>query len=239
DLLSALAQQPTGKPMRLTIGIDDVVPKEIAQRLLDAALSLRQRVQITCREGTLEQLLTAVQSHEIDLVLSDSPVTPSLNLRAHNHRLGSCDVSWMAAPELARKLRRGYPGSLHGAPVLLPTADTAIRRSIDQWLDEHDVRPFIVGEFEDYALLRQFAQAGRGAAPAPDVLVEQFREESQLAVLGAIERVRAEFYAISTERKFKHPAAAAIRESAVRVFAAGARSGARQRVARKRSRATR
>lgn len=218
DLLSALAQRPTHKPMRVVAGIDDVVPKEIAQRLVNAALGLQQPVQLLCREGTLHELLRRLEVRELDVVLSDSPVTPSLNLRAYNHYLGGCDVSWMAAPALAKSLRAGFPQSLHGAPVLLPTSDTAIRRALDQWLDRHDVRPLIAGEFEDYALLREFARAGRGVAPVPSVLVKQLRRESGLRELGPARKVRGEFYAISMERNIKHPAVLAICKHAAAVF---------------------
>lgn len=218
DLLSALAQRPTHKPMRIVAGIDDVVPKEIAQRLVNAALGLAQPVQLLCREGTLHELLRRLELRELDVVLSDSPVTPSLNLRAYNHYLGGCDVSWMAAPALAKSLRAGFPKSLHGAPVLLPTSDTAIRRALDQWLDRHEVRPLIAGEFEDYALLREFARAGRGVAPVPSVLVKQLRRESGLRELGPARKVRGEFYAISMERTIKHPAVLAICKHAAAVF---------------------
>lgn len=218
DLLSALAHRPTERPMRLVVGIDDVVPKEIVQRLLEGALELKQPTQIVCREGTLEYLLAALRLHEVDVVLSDSPVTPSLNDRAYNHTLGACGESWMAAPAMAKSLRPGFPKSLHGAPILLPTADTAIRRSLDQWLDKQGVQPLIVGEFEDYALLREFARAGHGVAPVPDVLEAQFRKESGLALVGAASKVEAQFYAISMERRIKHPAVAAIYERAGKVF---------------------
>lgn len=220
DLLNALAYRPTRRSMRLAVGIDDVVPKEIAQRFIEPALALEQSIELSCREGTLETLVNALQVHELDLVLSDSPITPSLHLRAHNHQLGACAVSWMASPALAKQLRRGFPKSLQGAPLLLPTADTAIRRALDQWLDRQGVRPQIVGEFEDYALLREFARAGRGAAPVPNVLVKQFAKESGLTTLGPVRNVRAEFYAISLERKAKHPAVHAILERAPEVLAA-------------------
>jgi LysR family transcriptional activator of nhaA len=219
DLLNALAYRPTRKAMRLAVGVDDVVPKEIAQRFIRPALALTQPVQLACREGTLENLVNALQVHEVDVVLSDSPVTPSLHLRAYNHRLGACAVSWMSAPALAKGLRRKFPKSLNGAPLLLPTADTAIRRALDQWLDRHDVRPQIVGEFEDYALLREFARVGRGVAAVPNVLVDQFAKESGLVTLGPVRNVRAEFYAISMERKVKHPAVLAIFERAGDVLA--------------------
>jgi LysR family transcriptional activator of nhaA len=219
DLLNALAQRPTHKPLRLAVGIDDVVPKEIAQRLVDATLTLNQPAQLLCREGTLNELLKALELRELDVVLSDSPVTPSLNLRAYNHHLGGCEVSWMAAPALAKTLRPGFPKSLSGAPLLLPTSDTAIRRALDQWLDRHDVRPVIAGEFEDYALLREFARAGRGVAPVPSVLVEQLSQESGLRELGPARKVRGEFYAISMERSIRHPAVIAIHKRADAVFA--------------------
>src|SRR5688572_22603329 len=191
DLLNALAHRPTERPLRVVVGIDDVVPKEIAQRLLDAALDLEQPVQLVCREGTLEYLLGALRLHEVHLILSDSPVTPSVTDRAYNHLLGTCGGALMATPALAKALRPGFPKSLHGAPLLLPTADTAIRRSLDQWLDKQGIRPLILGEFEDYALLREFARAGRGVAPVPDVLTEQFRKESGLAMVGVTRNVQA------------------------------------------------
>jgi LysR family transcriptional regulator, transcriptional activator of nhaA len=218
DLLKALAQRPTSRPLRLVVGIDDVVPKEIAQRLVDGALGVHQPVQLVCREGTLEHLLAALLAHEVSVVLSDSPITPSLSMKAYNHPLGSCGASWMAAPALARVLRPGFPRSLDGAPVLLPTDDTAIRRALDQWLDKQNVRPVIVGEFEDYALLREFAREGRGAIPVPDVLRAQFRRDLGLMQLGPAKNVQAQFYAISMEPKIRHPAVTAILDCARKVF---------------------
>jgi LysR family transcriptional activator of nhaA len=218
DLLSALAQRPTHRPMRLAVGVDDVVPKEIVQRLLEGVLSLDHPVQLVCREGTLSHLMGALQVHELDVIISDAPATPSLNVRSFNHLLGSCGEAWMASPALAKRLSGNFPKSLNGVRMLLPTDDTAIRGSLDQWLDKQGVRPFIVGEFEDYALLREFARHGRGVAPVPEVLIEQFRKESGLVSLGAAGKVRAEFYAISTERKLKHPAVLAILDKAASLF---------------------
>jgi LysR family transcriptional activator of nhaA len=218
DLIEALEHRPTQRPMRLVVGIDDVVPKEIAHRLLEPALSIKQPVRIVCREGTLERLVADLAVHEIDVVLSDSPVMPTLNVRAYSHHLGTSEECWMATPALARTLRRGFPKSLDGVPVLLPTDDTAIRRALDQWLDQHNVRPILVGEFEDYALLREFARAGRGFAPVPAVLENEFRRRYKLARIGQARPVKAEFYAISLERKIKHPAVAALAENARQIF---------------------
>jgi len=218
ELIEALEHRPTHRPLRLVVGIDDVVPKEIAYRLLEPALGLKQPLRIVCREGTLERLAADLAAREIDLVISDASITPSLNVRAYNHHLGSCEESWMATPEIAKALRRGFPQSLNGAPVLLPTNDTAIRRALDLWFDRQDVRPIIVGEFEDYALLREFARAGHGFAPVPSVLEDQFRREFGLQTVGKAAGVEAEFFALTVERKIKHPAVAATVERGRRLF---------------------
>jgi len=210
DLLEALEQRPTTRPLRLVVGIDDVVPKEIAYRILKPVMALRRPVQLVCREGTLERLVADLAAHEVDVVLSDAPVTPQLNVRAYSHRLGTWDTVWMAAPALARALRRGFPRSLDGAPVLLPTDDTAIRRQLDLWLEKHETRPVRLGEFEDYALLREFARAGHGFAPVPSLLEEPFRREYGVARIGVATGVKSNFYAISVERRIRNPAVAAL-----------------------------
>ena len=220
DLVDALEHRPTRRPLRVVVGVDDVVPKEIACRLLEPALDLSQPVQLVCHEGTLDRLLADLAVHEIDLVLSDAPVTPSLAVRAYSHQLGACEELWMAMPALAKKLRKGFPKSLDGAPVVLPTDDTAIRRALDQWLDRQGVRPRLVGEFEDHALLCEFASSGRGAAPVPAVLREQFRRKYGFVPVGPAAGVEAQFFAISVERRIKHPAVAAIVQHGRRVFTA-------------------
>ena len=219
QLLEALEQRPSSRPLRLVVGIDDVLPKEIAHRIVEASLQMKQPVRIVCREGTLERLLADLAIHEIDVVLSDAPATPSLNVRAYSHALGSSKVYWMATPALARTLRRGFPQTLDGVPVLLPTDDTAIRRALDQWLDRQNVRPLLLGEFEDYAMLREFARAGHGFAPVPAVLEAQFRRQHGFVRIGMARGVKAEFYAISADRKIKHPAVAAMTQSARQLFA--------------------
>jgi LysR family transcriptional activator of nhaA len=218
DLLEALEHRPSARPLRLVVGIDDVVPKEVAYRILKPTLALKRPVRLVCREGTLERLVADLAVHEIDVVLSDAPVTPSLNVRAYSHSLGTCEALWMATPALAKTLRRGFPKSLDGVPVLLPTDDTAIRRSLDQWLEKQDVHPVMIGEFEDYAMLREFARAGHGFAPVPAILEDQFRREYGFARVGVVSGINAEFYAISVERKIKNPAVAAMTENAREAF---------------------
>jgi LysR family transcriptional activator of nhaA len=219
ELLDALEQRPSQRPLRFAVGIDDVLPKEIAQRLLDPAMRLGQPVRISCREGTLERLLGSLAMHELDVVLSDAPAPPTLSVRAYNHLLGSTGVCWMATPAIASSLRRGFPRSLDGVPMLLPTDDTAIRRALDQWLEQHELRPLLVGEFEDYALLREFARAGHGFAPVPTVQESQFRREYGFQRIGPARPVTAQFFAISLERRIKHPALAAVVSAARQLFA--------------------
>lgn len=219
ELMDAVKQRPSGRPIRLVVGVDDVLPKEIAQALIEPALGLKQPVRLLCREGSLEPLLAALAIHELDVVLSDTPVTPSLNVRAYNHPLGECGVLWMAAPALAKAHRRGFPKSLDGAPILLPTDDTAIRRDLDQWCDSQAIRPVMVAEFEDYGLLRAFGQEGTGVIAVPSVLEKAFLKQYGLERVGLAEGVVARFYAVSIERRIRHPAVAAICETARTLFA--------------------
>lgn len=219
ELVETLEHQPSQRPLRLVVGIDDVLPKEIGYQVIEPALRLGRPIRLVCREGTLEHLVAALAVHEVDVVISDAPVTPSLNIHAFNHRLGTSGAVWMAAPALAKTLRRGFPASLNGMPVLLPTNDTAIRRALDQWLEQKNVRPLMIGEFEDYAMLREFARAGHGFAPVPSVLERQFHDQFGFARIGVAQGVRAEFYAISVERRIKNPAIAAITDSARQLFA--------------------
>lgn len=218
EMLDAVKQRPSSRPLSLFVGVDDVLPKEIAQRLIEPALRLDTPVRLVCREASLDRLVAALVVHELDVVLCDAPITPILDVRAYNHHLGGCGVIFMAPRELARRYRRGFPRSLGGAPMLLPTSDTDIRRSLDQWLDTKEIRPNLIGEFEDYALLRVFGQEGAGVFPVPSALEKQFRTKYQLARVGPVKDVQANFYAVSVERRIKHPAVIAIREAARGLF---------------------
>ena len=219
ELLETVKDRPTGQPMRLTVGIADAVPKLIAYRLLRPALAVAEPVRIICREDKPDRLLAELAIHELDLVLSDAPIGPTTKVRAFNHLLGECGVTFFAAPALARTCRRGFPRSLGGAPMLLPTDNTALRRSLDDWFESEDIRPRVASEFEDSALLMAFGQAGMGLFPAPSAIERQVRSQYGVVVVGRLDTVRERFYAISGERRLKHPAVVAISEAArQRVF---------------------
>jgi LysR family transcriptional activator of nhaA len=221
ELMDAVKRRPTAKPLRLAIGVDDVLPKEIAYALIEPAMRLPETVRLLCREAGLERLVADLALHELDVVLSDAPVAPSLNVRAYNHALGDCEVIWVGTPALAKAHRRGFPKSLEGAPILLPTADTSIRRDLDQWCEAQAIRPVVVGEFEDYGLLRVFGSRGAGIYPTFQVLEKELKRHYGLQRIGLARGVRGRFYAISVEKKVRHPAVAAICESARRSLFAG------------------
>ncbi len=214
ELQETLEGRPTGRPQRLTVGIADVVPKLIAYRLLEPALRQEQPLRIVCREDKPERLLTELAIHGLDLVLSDAPVGEATKVKAFSHLLGECGVSVFGTKALAKVHRRGFPRSLHRAPLLMPTDNTHFRRELDRWLEAEKLRPELVGEIEDAALLGVFGQAGVGLFIAPTVIEREVLEQHGVSLVGRLDSVRARFYAISIERRLKHPAVVAISNSA-------------------------
>ncbi|MBW2588805.1 MAG: LysR family transcriptional regulator, partial [Deltaproteobacteria bacterium] len=173
ELLETLRGQPSNRALRLVIGVADVVPKTVAYRLIKPALQLEMPVQIVCQEGHPTELLAALSIHNVDVVISDAPIPPTVSVNAYNHHLGECGVTFMAQAGLASRLRRGFPKSLDGSPALLPSRNTVLRGALDQWFDAHEIRPVAVGEFEDSALLKVFGQAGVGFFTVPAVIAAE------------------------------------------------------------------
>jgi LysR family transcriptional regulator, transcriptional activator of nhaA len=214
ELQDALHDRPQGQALRFAVGVADTLPKVLVHRLLAPALQADQHVHITCTDGEPERLLAQLALHELDLVVSDFPSTPRLGMRAFNHLLGECGVTFLAAADIARQHRTGFPGSLTGAPMLLPIGNTALRRSLEHWFDEREIRPRIVGEFADSALLKSFAAAGDGIFAAPTVVEDEVRKMYGVSVVGRETSIRERFYAISVEKRLKHPAVVAISQAA-------------------------
>jgi LysR family transcriptional activator of nhaA len=210
EMLDTVKGRPTGRPLRLVVGIADVLPKLVAHRLIEPALRLPERVHLVCREASPAQLLVALAAQDLDVVLTDAPVGPGFTVRAHSHLLGESPMAVLGAPALVRRCRRGFPRSLTGMPMLLPTENMAVRRSLDQWFEAMQIRPEIVGEFEDYALLREFGASGHGIFAVPSVVERGLRRMYGLELAGRVGAVRAHFYAVSLERRIKHPAVAAM-----------------------------
>jgi LysR family transcriptional activator of nhaA len=216
ELAESVKGQPTGRPLRLKVGVADGLPKLVAYRLIEPALSLPQPVQLVVHEQSTERLLAALALHDLDVVLTDRVAPPGVSVRAFNHLLGDCGATLFAAPRLALKYRRGFPRALDGAPFLLPGETSTLRRALEQWFEKQRIRPRIVGEFDDSTLIKVFGQAGKGIFAAPSVIESSVCKQYGVAVVGRLDRVRERFYAVSAERRLKHPAVIAITQSARR-----------------------
>ena len=214
ELLGTLRGQPSGRPLRVRVGAPEALPKLIVHRLLEPALHLENPTQIFCREGSPTALLADLAVHRLDVVLADSPIPPTAKVRAYNHPLGTCGITFMAQPDLAKTLRGDFPASLDGAPVLLPSEAAVLRRDLDGWFDKIGVRPMIVGEFEDSALLKSFGQEGEGFFVVPTVVEDEVARQYKVQVIAKTEDVVESYYAISVERRVRHPAVVAICEAA-------------------------
>jgi LysR family transcriptional activator of nhaA len=211
--------------LRFRVGVDDVVPKLILARLLEPAFNLPQAVRLVCVEGTQAQLLPQLAVSELDVIISDAPADPAIKVRAFSHLLGQTGVTLCAAKALARRLRAGFPQSLDGAPALLPTPNSSLRRALDEWFDSVGVRPQVVAEFEDLALLNACGHRGAGFFPAPDVVAHEITAGTGIRALGRIDKDHESLYAISVERRIKHPAALALLASAKNALSPAARRG--------------
>ncbi|HUI73127.1 MAG TPA: transcriptional activator NhaR [Spirochaetia bacterium] len=214
ELQSTLKDRPVGRPMRFAVGVADVVPKLIAQRVLESVQVREGPVRLVCREDKPDRLIAELALHNLDVVLSDSPAPPHVNVRAFSHLLGEYGVTLFASRNLASRLRPGFPASLNSAPMLLPTENTMLRHTLDEWLQTNDLRPIIVGEFEDSALLMAFGQRGAGVFPAPSPIAREVERQYRVVEIGTIRGARERLYAVSVERRIRHPAVAAISHAA-------------------------
>jgi LysR family transcriptional activator of nhaA len=214
ELMGTLKGRPPGRMARVTVGVTDVMPKLVVYQLIEPALKLKEPYRIICREGTNSELLAALAVHDIDVMLSDAPMDPAVNVRAFNHLLGESGVILFGAAGLVAKYRTGFPQSLDGAPFLLPTSNTTARRSLDQWFEARHIRPAIVAEFEDSALLQVFGQRGLGLFVAHSLSSVEIQRQYGVKVVGQLDGVTERFYAVSLDRKLKHPAVVAISEAA-------------------------
>ncbi len=213
ELQLAVKGLPTGQRVRLVAGVADVIPKRLAAMLLQPAVAAQPDLQLICREGPLPQLLAALALHELDVVVADVPAGEAVKVKAFSHELGSCGMTFFAAPALAG-LKRGFPRSLEGRPILLPAEGTALRRSLEAWLEAEGVHPVIAGEFDDGALMKAFGERGLGVFAVPQVIEAEVKATHGVAVLGRVESIRAHFYAITVERRLRHPGVAALAEAA-------------------------
>jgi LysR family transcriptional activator of nhaA len=214
ELQDVLAGRTPGAALTLTVGVAMVVPKLLAYRVLEPVLKMQDRVRLVCQEAPLVDLLAELSVHKLDLVLADSPISPALNIRAYNHLLGESGISFFATHKKARKYAARFPRSLNDAPMLMPTASSALRRMLEQWFERQEVRPAIVAEFEDRALMKAFGEADAGIFTSPTAVEDDVVAKYGVRVIGRTDDIKEHFYAISAERRIKHPAVTAITETA-------------------------
>lgn len=214
ELASVLRGARTRGSRQVVIGVADAVPKLVTWRVLEPLLSGDGRFHVICHEGPLAPLLEDLAAHRVDIVLSTSAVPADATIKAFSHLLGESELGVFATPKLAARLRKGFPLSLHDAPMLVPTDRSANRRVLEAWFERLGITPRIVGELDDSALIKTFAQHGIGVFAAPLAVEAEVMRQYGVVRIGSVDEIKARFYAISTERRIKHPAVAAITESA-------------------------
>ena len=213
ELTSVVRGHRSGAPSVLTIGVVNSLPKLISERVIAPAL-IDGDIRLRCIEDSLDNLLGGLATHRLDLVLSDQPYVPGLGLRAYNHRLGESGLSFFALKKVARRYAKDFPACLDEAPILMPSPKSALRRRLNDWFEHIDVAPNIVGEIDDSALLKAFGEAGLGLFAAPTVIEDEVCRMYRTGVVGRVDSIREGFYAISSERRIKHPSVALITDRA-------------------------
>jgi len=214
EMLNAVKQRPGGKSLRLCVGVSDSFPKLVTNEILKPVFAMPQTAHVICREGKMEDLLAQLTAHRLDIILSDEPASSSTNFKTYNHSLGETGTTFCAEQNLAAKLKRGFPRSLHDAPALLPTENTSLRRALETWFREQELEPRIVAEFEDLALMKVMAAEGRGFIALPSVAVNDALAHYGFRIIGRTEKCRVQFHAITAERRITHPAVALITSQA-------------------------
>lgn len=214
ELLDLVRERPAEQGQRLVVGIADALPKLLVHRFLEPALRQSNPVRLVCRQDRYARLLDELAAQRLDLVLTDAPIGPSHNIKAFNHLLGESGVTFFAREDQAGRLRRSFPASLDRCPFLFPAEHTALRRALDQWFAARKIRPRMLGEFDDSALLKTFGQVGLGIFAAPSVVARQLRTQYGVAPIGEPESLRERFFAITIERRIRHPGVQAIAEAA-------------------------
>jgi len=216
ELVNAIKQRPTAQVLRLYVGVADSLPKLVTSEILKPVFTMSQPVHVICREGKLEDLLSQLAAHRLDIVLADEPASSGTKVRTFNHPLGESFTTFCATGKLALALKKTFPKSLHGAPALLPSDNTSLRRAVEAWFRDIGVEPRVVAEFEDLALMKVMAAEGRGFIALPSVVADEAVRRYAFRVLGESDACRVQFHAITAERRLVHPAVVVLTENAQR-----------------------
>ncbi|MDB6069510.1 MAG: transcriptional activator NhaR, partial [Verrucomicrobiales bacterium] len=207
ELMNELAAGgQAARALRVRVGLTDSFPRLVANEILRPLFLPGRLVHLVCRDGKAEELLTLLASHRLDVVLAEEAPPTHTSMRVFNHSLGSAGCLFAAPDKLARSLRAGFPASLNGAPALLPTESSPMRRTMETWFKVHNIRPRVVAEFDDPALMKVMAAEGRGFLVLPATASASGLKRYGLHVFGHAEDCRVPFHAYTAERKTTHPA---------------------------------
>lgn len=216
EMMNTVKQRPGAKTLRLYVGVVDSFPKLVAHEILKPVFTLPHTVHVICREGKMEDLLAQLVAHRLDIVLADEPASSSTNFKTFNHRLGDSGTTFCAGRKLAARLKKNFPKSLHDAPALLPSENTPFRRTLEAWFREQRIQPRVVAEFEDFALMKLMGAEGRGFIAVPTVAAKEAMGHYSFQIIGQSSECRAQFHAITAERRIVHPAVALLSATARR-----------------------
>ncbi len=205
EMVDTLQSGLSQRPMRLAVGISDVLPKLIVHRLLEPIFALEDPVHLICEEGEVEELLGMLSIHELDVVLTEAPMAPNVPIQAFNHLLGQSEVALYGTPELVEQYGGNFPESFSGAPFMMPTSKTVLRRALAAWFDRTGTRVHEVAEIDDRALMMVFGMKGVGFFAAPTAMEEELRQRFRVEKVGVLDGVKERFYAVTLERRIRHP----------------------------------
>jgi LysR family transcriptional activator of nhaA len=214
ELQDVLDGESPGQMTRVKIGVAMIVPKLLAYRVLEPVLQMGEPVNLICHEAPLVDLLADMSVHQLDAVISESPINPSLNIRAYNHSLGASGITFFSIPAHAKKLEKNFPQSLHDFPFLMPSRSSSLFSDLDKWFEQHEIKPRIVAEFEDRALMKAFGEGGTGVFTSPQTVEKDVLDKYGVRVIGRTDEIRENYYVISPERRINNPAVTAITEAA-------------------------
>jgi LysR family transcriptional regulator, transcriptional activator of nhaA len=218
EFLDTLKGRPTGRRPLLRVGVADMIPKMIVRDILDPVFNGFDQMRLICREEKTDVLFMELALQKLDVLITDAPLGPEAKIKAFSHLLVESGMTFFAQPKLAGKLRKGFPNSLDGAPMLVPMENSVIRRSLDQWLDKHRIKPNIVGEFQDSALVDAFGMRGRGVFMSPTIGEKDLQGRYGVSIVGRTREIRGQLFIISPEKKVKHPAVSLILEATRSAF---------------------
>ncbi len=211
QLPASVSDAVSAPSARLAVGVSNGLPKLVVRSLMQPVMG-EPHLRLLCREGEISELLADLALHRLDLVLTDRAAPPNANVKVYSHSLGASPLAWYGSPKLAAAARRGFPQSLAKVPVILPTPRVAVRALLDQWFEKQGIRPRIVGEFDDSALLKTFGSSGMGVFPAVEMVHDELETRYAVKRVGPCQGVKEHFFAIGTERKVQHPLVQSILE---------------------------